>query len=111
MVHIGQLGTKSIVFFVFMVLARFVAPQEFGLIAVAHVIVTFVRQTVFDAIAHPVARTTTPSDALYSRAFSVSVLIAIATTAVMLAGAGLVSGFYAYPVLMPVYFWWHIYSL
>lgn len=102
---LDNLAQQVLSFLVFMVLARFVAPQDFGLIAIAHVIVTFVRQTVFDAIAHPVARAQAPSDALYSWAFSMCVLAALAMSSLMLAGAGVVSRFYAHPELVRVLSW------
>ncbi|SDP79368.1 Membrane protein involved in the export of O-antigen and teichoic acid [Rhodoferax sp. OV413] len=102
---LDNLAQQVLSFLVFMVLARFVAPQEFGLIAIAHVIVTFVRQTVFDAISHPVARAESTSDTLYSWAFSVCVLAALCMSILMLAGAGFVSRFYAHPELVQVLSW------
>jgi O-antigen/teichoic acid export membrane protein len=102
---LDNLAQQVLSFVVFLVLARLVAPVEFGQIAIAHVIVTFVRMTVFDAITHPVARTESPTDALYSWAFGLCVVAALAMAALMLAGAGVASRFYAHPELAQVISW------
>jgi len=102
---LDNLAQQVLSFLVFMVLARFVAPQDFGLIAIAHVMVTFVRQTLFSAISLPITRVTTPSDLLYSWAFWICVLIAVLMSIAMLAGAGPISRLYAQPDLAPVLSW------
>lgn len=102
---LDNLAQQVLSFLVFLVLARFVAPAEFGLIAIAHVIVAFARQTVFNAIAHPVARAESPTNALYSAAFCICCLASLVMSAIMLAGAGLISGFYGQPDLVRVLSW------
>jgi O-antigen/teichoic acid export membrane protein len=102
---LDNLAQQVLSFLVFAVLARFVAPQDFGLIAIAHVMVTFVRQTLFSAIALPITRVKTPSDALYSWAFWICLLIALTTSAVMLFGASLFANWYAQPDLVQVLSW------
>jgi O-antigen/teichoic acid export membrane protein len=100
-----NLAQQVLSFLIFMVLARFVAPQDFGLIAIAHVMVTFIRQTLFSAISLPITRVNTPSNALYSWGFWICVFLAVLMSSVMLAGAGFVSRFYAQPELIPVLSW------
>ena len=102
---LDNLAQQVLSFAVFLVLARLVAPAEFGQIAIAHVIVTFVRMTVFDAITHPVARTESPTDALYSWAFGLCVVAALTMAALMLASASVASRFYAHPELARVISW------
>ncbi len=102
---LDNLAQQVLSFAVFLVLARLVSPVEFGQIAIAHVIVTFVRMTVFDAITHPVARAESPTDALYSWAFGLCVTAALTMAALMLAGAGVASRFYAHPELAQVISW------
>lgn len=102
---LDNLAQQVLSFLVFMVLARLVAPAEFGQIAIAHVVVSFVRQTVFDAITHPVARTESPSDTLYSWAFWVCSVAALLMSALILLGADVVSRFYAHPQLAQVLSW------
>lgn len=43
-------------FLIFTILARWLSPQEFGLLAIAHLMVQFVRLAVLDALALPVLR-------------------------------------------------------
>jgi O-antigen/teichoic acid export membrane protein len=102
---LDNLAQQVLSFLVFVVLARLVAPTEFGQIAIAHVVVSFVRQTVFDAITHPVARTESPSDALYSWAFWVCCMAALLMSALILVSADVVSRFYARPQLAQVLAW------
>lgn len=102
---LDNLAQQALSFLVFLLLARIIAPQDFGLIAIAHVMVTFVRQTVFDAIVQPVARAQSPSDALYSRAFAICIVAALLISMLVLAGAGMVSRLYALPELVQVLSW------
>ena len=102
---LDNLAQQVLSFLVFLVLARLIAPQEFGLIAVAHLVVTFLRQTILDAIVHPVARSATPSDALYSYAFGICVLASVLMCALMLASATVIARFYVQPDLMKVLSW------
>ncbi len=102
---LDNLAQQVLSFLVFIVLARLVAPAEFGQIAIAHVVVSFVRQTVFDAITHPVARTESPTDALYSWAFWVCSVAALSMSGLILVGAGVTSRFYAYPQFAQVLAW------
>lgn len=92
-------------FAVFLVLARLVSPDDFGLIAIAHVMVIFVRQTLFDAIAHPVARAAAPDDRLYSRAFTVCLMLAVFMAGVMWLVAQPIARFYQQPALQSVLHW------
>jgi O-antigen/teichoic acid export membrane protein len=102
---LDNLAQQALSFVVFLVLARLVSPVEFGQIAIAHVIVTFVRMTVFDAITHPVARSESPTDALYSWALGLCVMSALVMAALMLAGASMASRLYAHPELAQVISW------
>ena len=102
---LDNLAQQVLSFLVFLFLARIIAPQDFGLIAIAHVMVTLVRQTVFDAIVQPVTRSHAPTDALFSRAFAVCLLAALLIAALVVGGAGLVAHFYRQPELLPVLCW------
>jgi O-antigen/teichoic acid export membrane protein len=96
---------QGISFLVFLVLARLIAPQELGLIAIAHVVITFARQTLFNAIAQPVARAKLPSDALYSSAFIVCMLAGLLMSGLMLAGGAVFSRFHPQSELPAVLAW------
>ena len=102
---LDNLAQQVFSFLVFLILARLIAPQELGLIAIAHVIVAFARQTLFNAIAQPVARAKEPSDALYSSAFVICVLAALVLAGLMLAGANVLSQFFAQAQLAKVLSW------
>ncbi|MBC7917464.1 MAG: oligosaccharide flippase family protein, partial [Rhodoferax sp.] len=102
---LDNLAQQVLSFLVFLFLARIIAPQDFGLVAIAHLVVTLARQTVFDAIVQPVARSHAPTDALYSRAFAVCLLAALAIATVVVSGAGLVAQFYRQSELVPVLCW------
>ena len=102
---LDNLAQQVLSFLIFLVLARLVSPAEFGLIAISHVVVSFVRQTVFDAITHPVARTESPTDTLYSWAFWVCFMAALVMSGLILVGANSASRFYSQPQLAHVLAW------
>lgn len=102
---LDNLAQQVFSFLVFLVLARLIAPQELGLIAIAHVIVTFARQTLFNAIAQPVARAKDPSDELYSSAFVICTLAALTLAGLMFGGANLLAQFFAQAQLAKVLSW------
>lgn len=102
---LDNLAQQVLSFLVFLVLARLVSPTDFGLIAIAHVMVTLVRSTVFDAVAHPVARAQEPTDLLYNRAFTMCILLAASLATAMLISAPTVARFYALPELKTVVMW------
>jgi len=102
---LDNLAQQAVSFLIFVVLARLIAPQDFGLMAVAHLIVTLVRQTVFDAISHPVARAHNPTDHFYSRAFTVCLLLSVVTASVMVLAAQPLAVFYQQPQLEQILRW------
>jgi exopolysaccharide biosynthesis WecB/TagA/CpsF family protein len=102
---LDNLTQQVLSFLVFMALARLVAPQEFGLIALAHVMVSFVRQTVLDAIVHPVARASEPSESLYSTAFFLCIAASLLMGGLMLLLARPLARWYALPDLAAVVAW------
>jgi exopolysaccharide biosynthesis WecB/TagA/CpsF family protein len=102
---LDNLTQQVLSFLVFMALARLVAPQEFGLIALAHVMVSFVRQTVLDAIVHPVARASDPSESLYSTAFFLCIAASLVMGGLMLLLARPLARWYALPDLAAVIAW------
>ena len=102
---LDNLAQQLLSFLVFLVLARLIAPQDFGLLAIAHLVVTFFRQTVLDAIVHPVARSATPTDAGYARAFSVCLLVSLLMATFMLVSASALARTYGQPELERVLTW------
>jgi lipopolysaccharide exporter len=99
---VDNLAQQAISFVIFAVLARFLAPDAFGLLTVAHLFILFTRLVVFDAIAMPVIRGGAPDDRLYSWVFTCCAAAALLLTALMFFSAGVISAMYRAPELKPV---------
>lgn len=102
---LDNLAQQVLSFAIFIVLARFLLPEHFGILAVAHLVVTALRQVVFDAIAMPAARAASPDDALYSWTFRRCALAALLFAAIVAAASGWVARAYGQPELEPVLRW------
>ena len=102
---VDNLAQQVISFVIFAVLARFLAPDAFGLLTVAHLFILFTRLVVFDAIAMPVIRASgagLPDDRFYSWVFTCCTLAGLLLAAVMFFSAGLISSLYRAPELKTV---------
>jgi O-antigen/teichoic acid export membrane protein len=99
---VDNLAQQAISFVIFAVLARFLAPDAFGLLTVAHLFILFTRLVVFDAIAMPVIRAGLPDDRFYSWVFTCCALAGLLLAALMFFSAGLVSSLYRAPELKAV---------
>ncbi|SFB86511.1 lipopolysaccharide biosynthesis protein [Collimonas sp. OK412] len=99
---VDNLAQQAISFVIFAVLARFLAPDAFGLLTVAHLFILFTRLVVFDAIAMPVIRAGLPDDRFYSWVFTCCTLAGLLLAALMFFSAGLVSSLYRAPELKAV---------
>ena len=62
-------------FMIFAVLARWLTPHEFGLLAIAHLMVQFVRMSLLDAVAMPVVRSAEADDSLFNWLFTVCTVV------------------------------------
>lgn len=102
---LDNLAQQVLSFAIFVVLARFLLPEHFGILAVAHLMLGAIRQVVFDAIALPAARAAQPDDALYSRTFRHCAAVGLLLGGVMAAAAGGVARLYGQPELEPVLRW------
>ncbi|KAF3998376.1 lipopolysaccharide biosynthesis protein [Glaciimonas immobilis] len=96
---VDNLAQQVLSFIIFAVLARFLAPDAFGLLTVAHLFILFTRVVVFDAIAMPIVRTKEPNDRLYSWVFTYCMLASLALAGLMFFSAGLVSALFRAPDL------------
>ena len=96
---IDNLAQQVLAFAVFAVLARFLSPEAFGLLTVAHLFILFTRLVVFDAIAMPVVRSAEPNDRLYSWMFTYCTLAGGVLAAAMFLSAGIVSTLFRAPEL------------
>lgn len=89
-------------FFIFALLARWLTPHEFGLLAIAHLMVLFVRMSLLDALAMPVVRAAEADNALYDWLFTLCALVAGAAAALMALLAWPLAGAFGTPALAPV---------
>lgn len=97
-----NLAQQVLSFAIFAVLARFLAPDVFGLLTVAHLFILFTRLVVFDAIAMPVVRSVDPDDILYSWVFTYCTVAGILLAGLMFFSAGIVSALFRAPELQSV---------
>jgi len=74
---------QAISFLIFAVLARWLTPHEFGLLAIAHLMVQFVRFSLLDALALPVVRAPTVDDRLFNWLFTFCTLTGLTAAALM----------------------------
>lgn len=93
---------QALSFAIFAVLAHWLTPHEFGLLAIAHLMVQFVRMTLLDAIAMPVVRGIDSSDALFDWLFTLCTMVSLVLAAVMALASPVLVRFFGTPELMPV---------
>ncbi|WP_211451244.1 lipopolysaccharide biosynthesis protein [Collimonas antrihumi] len=99
---VDNLAQQILSFAVFAVLARFLTPDAFGLLTIAHLFILFTRLVVFDAIAMPIVRTAIPNDRLYSWVFTCCTAVGLLLAGLMFFSAGLVSSLFRAPELKTV---------
>jgi O-antigen/teichoic acid export membrane protein len=96
---------QALSFVIFAMLARLLTPHEFGLLAIAHLIVQFVRMTVLDALAMPVVRDNGSGgagDSLFDWLFSLCAVVSLVLAVVMAMFSPLLAYFFEAPALLPV---------
>jgi lipopolysaccharide exporter len=96
---------QALSFVIFALLARILTPHEFGLLAIAHLIVQFVRITVLDAFAMPVVRGGEGSESgndLFDWLFSLCASVSVVLAGVMALLSPLLANFFSSPELIPV---------
>ena len=91
---VDNLAQQVLSFLAFAVLARFLAPDAFGLLTVAHLFILFTRLVVFDAIAMPIVRALAPNDRLYSWVFTCCSIAGLLLAMTMFFSAGLISSLF-----------------
>ena len=95
---------QALSFVIFTVLARWLTPQAFGLLAIAHLQVQFVRFAVLDALALPVLRAENADASLFSWLFTQCTWISLIFAALMAAGAPALATYFEARELIPVIF-------
>ena len=97
-----NLAQQALSFVIFAVLAHWLTPHEFGLLAIAHLMVQFVRMTLLDAMAMPVVRGLDSSDAVFNWLFTLCTAVSLVLAAAMALSSPLLVRFFGTPELMPV---------
>jgi len=102
---VDNLAQQVLSFVIFALLARILSPAEFGLLAIAHLVVQFVRMAVLDALAMPVLRgthTEASGTAPFDWLFSLCALASVLLAAVLALLASHIAWWYGTPELQPV---------
>jgi len=89
-------------FMIFAVLARWLTPHEFGLLAIAHLMVQFVRMSLLDAVAMPVVRAPEADDQLFNWLFTLCTVVAGVMACLMALAAWPLARFFDAVDLVPV---------
>jgi O-antigen/teichoic acid export membrane protein len=102
---VDNFAQQALAFVIFAMLAQLLSPAEFGLLAMAHLVVQFVRMAVLDALAMPVLRGA-PLDASDTRdfdwLFSLCAVTSVLLAALMALLAYRFADSYGTPGLRPV---------
>lgn len=93
---------QALSFIIFALLARWLTPHAFGLLAIAHLMVLFVRMSILDALAMPVVRAQSASNALFDWLFTLCSVAALLLAAVMALLSPLLASFFDAPELLSV---------
>ncbi len=96
---LDNLVQQVLAFAIFAVLARWLSPHEFGLLAIAHLIVLFTRMSLLDALAMPVVRAPEANDRLFDWLFTVCTLVSLAVAGLMVLAAWPMARFFGAPDL------------
>lgn len=99
---LDNLVQQVLSFVIFLVLARWLSPHEFGLLAIAHLMVLFTRMAVLDALAMPVVRSPEIEDRLYDWLFTLCTVVSLGVAGGMVLLAWPMARFFGAPDLTGV---------
>ena len=99
---LDNLVQQVLAFLIFVVLARWLTPHEFGLLAIAHLMVLFARMSLLDAIAMPVVRAPQVDDALFDWLFTVCTVVGAVVALLMALLSWPLARFFGANDLLPV---------
>jgi O-antigen/teichoic acid export membrane protein len=98
-------GEQSISFIVFLVLARRLGPEVFGLVALSSVYLSFIQAFLDQGFAEAIIQRKELDDEHLDTAFWVSIGTGTLLTIISFVGAGLVADFFKTPQLVPIVQW------
>lgn len=97
-----NLVQQVLAFAIFAVLARWLTPHEFGLLAIAHLMVLFARMSLLDALAMPVVRAPEVNDPIFDTLFTLCTVVSAGVAGVMALLSWPLARFFGAPDLTPV---------
>ncbi|MBL0730700.1 lipopolysaccharide biosynthesis protein [Piscinibacter sp. HJYY11] len=97
---LDNLVQQVLSFAIFLILARWLTPHEFGLLAIAHLMVQFHRMSLLDALAMPVVRAPQADDRLFDWLFTICTVVSLLVAAVMVLLAWPMARFFDAPDLI-----------
>lgn len=96
---LDNLVQQVLSFVIFLILARWLTPHEFGLLAIAHLMVLFTRMSLLDSLAMPVVRSPEVSNDLFDWLFTICTVVSLMVAALMVAAAWPLARFFEAPDL------------
>lgn len=98
-------GEQSISFVVFLVLARLLGPEVFGLVALSSIYLAFIQTFLDQGFAEAIVQRQDVEDEHLDTAFWVSICTSLLLTVLSFTGAGLVANIFKEPQLVPIVQW------
>jgi O-antigen/teichoic acid export membrane protein len=98
-------GEQSISFVVFLILARLLGPEVFGLVALSSIYLAFIQTFLDQGFAEAIVQRDNLEDEHLDTAFWVSICTSLLLTILSFAGAGLVADFFKEPQLVAIVQW------
>lgn len=102
---VNRFSTQAIQFVVSLVIARLVAPSEFGLIAMLSIFISISQVFVDSGFNNALIQKQGRTNIDYSTIFYFNVGIAVALYLILFWGAPLIASFYGHPILIPLTRW------
>ncbi len=96
---LDNLVQQVLSFIIFAVLARWLTPREFGLLAIAHLMVLFTRMSLLDSLAMPVVRSPRVDDRQFDWLFTICTVVSLVVAALMVALSWPMARFFGAPDL------------
>ncbi len=100
-----QWGMEAISFLTFIVLARLLTPEEFGLVALAAVFMHFIKIFLDQGFGAAIVQRTDLEREHLDTAFWISISMGVLLTTISIAASGLVAGIFEEPRLAPILIW------
>lgn len=102
---LDNLAQQIFSFAVFFILAKLLAPTQFGLLAIGLMVVFLFKFVVLEIVALPLLRIKTTSDVIYNWTFTYCMLLGLLSTVIVNLFSPVIADYYDQPELVPVLRW------